>query len=102
MSTFLFAFFVFLCIGIFVISIGIGIGFALFKMVSGIGIGMAILAGAIFSVGIIDFWARLLSLINKLEEGSDDLEDLDIDEPLVIMPERLLKRSKFRKKRKKR
>ena len=66
------------------------------------GIGMAILAGAIFSVGIIDFWARLLSLINRLEEGSDDIEDLDIDEPLVIMPERLLKRSKFRTKRKKR
>jgi hypothetical protein len=66
------------------------------------GIGMAILAGAIFSVGIIDFWARLLYLINRTEEGSDDIEGLDIDEPLVIMPERLLKRSKFRTKKKKR
>ena len=102
MSTILFALLVFVCIGIFVVSIGVGIGFALSKMISGMGIGMAILAGAIFSVGIIDFWARLLSLINRLEEGPDDIENLDIDEPLVIMPERLLKRSKFRTKKKKR
>jgi hypothetical protein len=102
MSTILFPFFVFLFVAIFVVSIGIGIGFVLSKMISGMGIGMAILAGAIFSVGIIDFWARLLHLINKTEEDSDDIEGLDIDEPLVIMPERLLKRSKLRTKKKKR
>lgn len=52
-------------LGAIIILLGVGIGFVLSKLISGLEIGMGIIAGAIFSVGIIDFTIRFIVGLNK-------------------------------------
>ena len=58
----------FLIISFLIVLFGIGIGFILSKLVSDVGIGMGIIAGAIFSIGIIDFFLRFISSMIKDKE----------------------------------
>ena len=91
---------VFLLIGTIVISIGIGIGFILSKLIPDLEIGMAILSGAIFSIGIIDFFARLLSSLGDKDDNENEDIEFD-DQPYIVFPQKLWKVPKTRKKQRK-
>jgi len=87
-------------IGIIIICIGVGIGFILSKLITGLTLGMGIIAGAIFSIGIIDYWIKFISAVGGNQEifnyENDHLKD---EEPFVIFPPQYSKT--LRKKRKK-
>lgn len=89
-----------LIIGLFVIGVGIGIAFVLRKLFSGLEIGMAIIASAIFSYTIIDCVTRLISSINESKNWENtENDDIDLEEPAIITRPSLWKQSKYKKKK---
>jgi len=78
-----------LLIGLIVICIGVGIGFILSILISELTLGMGIVAGAIFSVGIVYFWVKLISAIGKnpdIFEYEDEEPEVEDKEPFIILP----------------
>ena len=98
----IFILFVFLLMGAVIIGIGVGIGFFLSKIIPNLGIEFAIVAGAIFSIGIIHFFIKLMSTLLNYEEELE-YDDIEFEEPPIILPPKILKSSgsKRNKKRKK-
>ena len=89
----------FLIVSFIVIVFGIGIGFILSKLVSGVEIGMGIIAGAIFSIGIIDFFIRSLSSVNKDDQLIEKV-DSEKEEPVIVIPKKIWKTQKPIRKKK--
>ena len=91
-----------LLVGVIIIAIGVGIGFILSSLIPGVGIGMGIIAGAIFSIGLLDFLIRFLSKLDRTEYISNEYEDLEFEDPYIVSPQQFWRSSNNVKKRKKR
>jgi membrane protein implicated in regulation of membrane protease activity len=79
-------------LGTILIGLGVGIGYLLWAILPGIDLGMAIVAGAVFAVGLLDLFRRLVVSMKKQQEDSEAEAALG-DEPLVVMPRSLLERT---------
>ena len=91
----------FLIFSFLIVLFGVGIGFLLSKLISGVGIGMGIIAGAIFSIGSIDFFLRYISSIMK-DKDDQLIEKVnsEIEEPVIVIPKKFWKNSKSNRKKK--
>lgn len=72
-----------------VIGLGLALGFGLRALIPGLDLGWAIVAGAVFAVGIVDMAARLLIATREREQMTEQ-EDLMADEPWLVFPRGLL------------
>ena len=99
MSAIVFLLFLFSIVGVVVISIGVGIGYLLTQIIPGVEIGLGVVAGAIFSLGILSFCGKIFS-ITKEEEYSNyvDDEDIEIESNEIIITRKPWKSSKLLKK----
>ncbi len=72
-------------IGAAVIDLGIGIGYLLRALIPGLEIGMAIVAGAVFAIGILGLFGRV---IRAFQEKADDLnvEAPFADDSFIAVP----------------
>ena len=91
-----------LLIGTVLIPLGVGIGYLL-TLLPGVEIGMGIVAGAVFAIGIVQVFLWFLVNFGPPEEDDGDVE-ADVDEPILLVPSRFFHRrpSSSRRKRKKR
>lgn len=81
-----------LCIiGAIVISLGVGIGYALSALLPGVNPSLGIVAGAIFSIGIIDLFLRLMAAIRRSQLDGAEQED-EPAEPFLVIPSGFLHR----------
>ena len=79
-------------LGTILIGLGVGIGYLLWAILPGIELGMAIVAGAVFAVGLLDLFRRLMASMKKQQKDSEAEAALG-DKPLVVMPRSLLERT---------
>lgn len=92
---------VFLCLLVFavivaiLIALGVGIGYLLHALIPGLGIDLAIVAGAVFAAALLDILARIFVAGMQIrreigDEEPDAYADMDADahadEPFVRIP----------------
>lgn len=80
--------FVLIClcvIGAIVISLGVGIGYALSTLLPGVEPSLGIVAGAIFSIGIIDLFLRLMAALRRSQLDAAEQEE-EPAEPFLVIP----------------
>lgn len=92
----LMTFFIMFAIAAIFILFGVGIGFVLSKMIPGMDIGLGIVAGAIFSFGIIDLWLRFFKGVRIAQDKEMHGENEDVI--ISYVPSK--KRNSRKKKRK--
>ncbi len=76
---------IFCLVAVPVLGLGIGLGYALKAVIPGLDLGWAIVAGAVFAVGIIDMAARFLRATREMKRP-DEEEDVTTDEPWIVFP----------------
>ncbi len=102
MDTLIWIVFLLLClciIGAIVIGLGVGIGYGLSALIPGLDLGFALVAGAIFAIGVLDLFLRYLSALSRTKPTSSD--DVVMDDPLVVVPRSFFQPRPAGKKRKK-
>jgi uncharacterized membrane protein YedE/YeeE len=75
---------IFLVVAVPVIGLGIALGYGLRAVIPGLDLGWAMVAGAVFAVGIADMAARLLRATQKMEQ-SDGEEVALTEEPWFVI-----------------
>ena len=80
---------IFCVVAVPTISLGIGLGYGLHALIPGLDLGWAMVAGAVFAVGIVDMAARLLIATREREQMREQ-GDLMADEPWLVLPRGLL------------
>jgi hypothetical protein len=76
---------IFAAIGAILIGLGVGVGYLLHALIPGLQIDLAIVAGAVFAVGLIDLFMRFLQAFrNTANELNEDAAF--VDEPFVAIP----------------
>lgn len=88
-------------VGVIVIGLGIGIAYGLRLIMPKVDIGMALVAGAVFSFGIIDLLLRLMASVGASAPDAEE-EETDLEEPILVIPSALWRRPALPKKRQKR
>jgi hypothetical protein len=80
---------IFCIVAVPVIGLGIGLGYALKALIPGLDLGWAIVAGAVFAVGIVDMTARFLLAVRKTRQDAEEEESAG-DEPWIRIPRSFL------------
>jgi hypothetical protein len=99
--TILFCLAVFGIIGAILIGLGIGIGYLLHALVPDLEIDLAIVAGAVFAVGLLDLIPRFIGMVREAKD-EDEKEEFLADDSLVAVPRSWLRPESSSRKSKKR
>ena len=92
----------FLVVALPTLALGIGLGYALWAVIPGLDLGWAVVAGAVFAVGIADMTGRLLHAMRDVEPPSDKEEATEDEEPWVAIAPHLFHSRTPRKRPRKR
>jgi uncharacterized integral membrane protein len=71
---------IFVVVAVPVLGVGLGLGYALWAVIPGLDLGFAIVAGAVFAVGICSMTGRFLNATREVGRASDEQEDIPEDE----------------------
>jgi hypothetical protein len=88
----------FCVIGAILILLGVGISFALAKFIPGVDFKSGIIAGAIFSIGIVHFFLRFVKTFNAYGETPGD-EGVEPEKSFFEVPRDLWRVPRTRRKR---
>jgi len=87
-----------------ILGLGIGLGYGLHAVIPGLDLNWAIVAGAVFSVGIWDMLMRFMTIAHGIEQDlrekdDEDEEQTQSDEPWVVIPRKSVPPGGERKKK---
>lgn len=78
------------CSGL-LIGLALALAFVLSKLLPSVAFGMCVIAGSVLAVGVLDFLVRFLVAFNKFDPDSGD--DVEIEDPVIVVPGSFLSRS---------